>query len=66
MAESPHPLKCVIMHMGECTCSRIGVYRRDLHVCAHKCVRVCRVFTCECMSEMLYTCWTDIGTLFCL
>lgn len=43
MAESPHPLKCVIMHMGECTCSRIGVYRRDLHVCAHKCVRVCHV-----------------------
>lgn len=45
MAESPHPLKCVSMHTGECTCSRIGVYHMDMHVCAHKCVRVC-LYSC--------------------
>lgn len=64
MAESPHPLKCGSMPMGESTCSRIGVYRMDTYACAHKCVRVCLVFMCECMSEILYTCWTEIGTLF--
>lgn len=40
MAEPPHPLKCVSMHMGECTCSRIGVYCMDMHVCAQVCACV--------------------------